>query len=321
MKVIKGRRTTNTAHHAQKPGRRQKILILFFSGETCTRIPHMMNEAGMIEELHQRGVAAWRIRLGTWIESLPVQKVIVGVILFNAVILGLETDRALMERAGFWLILLDKLCLAVFLMEIGLKLAAFRSLFWRNGWNIFDFIVVAIALIPGSGVWAVLRSLRVLRILRLLTVVPQMRKVVAAFLHSIPGLSGVVAVMAVFFFTAGVLATNLFGPGFPQWFGSLGASLYSLFQIMTLESWSMGIVRPVMEVYPLAWAFFVPFIIIATFTILNLFIGIIVSTMQELSTLPEPGMPRRELATALARIEADIQSLRMEIERETRPGS
>jgi hypothetical protein len=128
MKVINGRRATNTAHHAQKPGRRQKILILFFSGETCTRLTHMMNEAGMIEELHQRGVAAWRIRMGTWIESLPVQKGIIGVIVFNAVILGLETDRALMERAGFWLILLDQLCLALFLVEIGLKYAGFFTL-------------------------------------------------------------------------------------------------------------------------------------------------------------------------------------------------
>jgi voltage-gated sodium channel len=98
----------------------------------------------------------------------------------------------------------------------------FRGLFWHNGWNVFDFLVVAIALAPGTGVWAVLRSLRVLRVLRLLTVVPQLRKVVAAFLHSIPGLSGV---MAVFFFTAGVLATNLFGSSYPDWFGSqAGAS-------------------------------------------------------------------------------------------------
>jgi voltage-gated sodium channel len=168
--------------------------------------------------------APWRIRLGIWVESLPVQKFIIAVILVNAVILGLETDRGLMDRYGFWLVLVDKTCLAIFLVEISLKLAAFRSRFWRNGWNVFDFLVVAIALVPGSGVWAVLRSLRVLRILRLLTVIPQLRKVVAAFLHSIPGLSGVVAVMAIFFFTAGVLATNLFGTSFPAWFGSLGCN-------------------------------------------------------------------------------------------------
>jgi voltage-gated sodium channel len=275
-----------------------------------------LDEFQMIEKLKRKNPALWRIRLGTWIESLPVQKFIVGVILFNAAILGMETSHSLMASYGPLLVALDKLCLLIFIAELSCKIAAFRSLFWRSGWNLFDFMVITIALLPGTGVWAVLRSLRVLRVLRLLTVIPQLRKVVAAFLHAIPGLAGVMAVMAIFFFTAGVLATKLFGNSFPDWFGSLGKSLYSLFQIMTLESWSMGIVRPVMEVYPYAWAFFVPFIIIATFTILNLFIGIIVSTMQELSTLPEPGMPRQELAKALEKIEADIHALRKQIESE-----
>ncbi len=121
--------------------------------------------------------------------------------------------------------------------------------------------------------------------------------------------------MAIFFYTAGVLATRLFGGNFPDWFGSLGKSLYTLFQIMTLESWSMGIVRPVMESHPMAWAFFVPFIVIATFTILNLFIGIIVSTMQELSMLPDKNHPEPELAALLERMEADLKVLRATVER------
>ncbi len=270
----------------------------------------------LVRSLADRGVPSWRLRLGTWIESPRVAGWIIGVIVFNAVILGLETDRGLMAAHGWWLVILDKACLAVFVAEIACKLLAFRGLFWRSGWNVFDFVVVAIALVPGAGPWAVIRSLRVLRVLRLLTMVPSLRKVVAAFLHAIPGLGGVLSVMAVFFYTAGVLATKLFGEAFPQWFGTLGRSLYSLFQIMTLESWSMGIVRPVMEQFPYAWAFFVPFIILATFTILNLFIGIIVSTMQELSTLPDPGVPRKDLAESLARIESDIQALRRQIEAE-----
>lgn len=266
-----------------------------------------MSERELVNSLNSR--AAWRRSLAAWVESVPVQKAIVTVILINAVILALETDAGVMESHGFWLIVADKICLFVFIIEIGCKLIAYRFLFFRNGWNVFDFLVVGVALVPGAGAWAVLRSLRVLRVLRLLTVIPQLRKVVAAFLHSIPGLSGVVAVMAIFFFTAGILATNLFGPAFPDWFGSLGKSLFSLFQIMTLESWSMGIVRPVMEVFPWAWAFFVPFIIIATFTILNLFIGIIVSTMQELHQLPTPDMSRTELMEITRRIEKDLEQL------------
>ena len=274
-----------------------------------------MSEKDLIKLMSESSVAPWRRGLAEWVESPRVQHFIVGVILLNAVVLGLETSAAAMSHLGGWLLLLDRLCLIVFLAELGLKMAAYRWLFWRNGWNWFDFAVVAIALVPGAGPWAVLRSLRILRVLRLLTVMPQLRKVVGAFVHAIPGLSGVIVVMAVFFYTMAVLATNLFGEAFPQWFGSLGASLYSLFQIMTLESWSMGIVRPVMETFPWAWAFFVPFIIIATFTILNLFIGIIVSTMQELSSLPDPSIPVADLKRTLLRMEEDLATLRAHLDR------
>jgi voltage-gated sodium channel len=274
-----------------------------------------MSEQDLLNLMSRKGVASWRQSLARWIESKAVQNFIIAVILLNGLILGLETSDALMARAGSVLLFIDKLCLIVFILEIAIKLTAYRFHFWRNGWNWFDFLVVAIALAPGAGPWAVLRSLRILRVLRLLTVMPQLRKVVAAFVHAIPGLSGVIVVMAVFFYTMGVLATNLFGDAFPQWFGTLGDSLFSLFQIMTLESWSMGIVRPVMEVFPWAWVFFVPFIIIATFTILNLFIGIIVSTMQELSDLPDPNVPDTDLKRTLERMETDLASLRSHIDR------
>ncbi len=265
--------------------------------------------------LSQKDLPVWRAKIATWVESWNVQVFIVVVILLNAAVLGAETSAELMQKHGLILKIVDKACLVVFIIELGLKIVAFRGLFWRSGWNWFDFIVVGIALVPAAGPWAVLRSLRVLRVLRLLTIVPQLRHVVAAFLHSIPGLFGVAAVMAIFFYTAAVLATTLFGSSFPAWFGTIGKSLYSLFQIMTLESWSMGIVRPVMEVFPYAWAFFVPFIMIATFTILNLFIGIIVSTMQELATLPDPLAPEKETREILSRIEESVRDLRQKLDK------
>lgn len=274
-----------------------------------------MGEKELLELSQRPGVSNRRLQLARWVESSMVQGWIVAIIIINAAILGLETSPGIMAKWGGLLVMLDKICLAIFLVEIGIKMAAYRGLFWRSGWNVFDVLVVAIALVPGAGPWSVLRSLRVLRVLRLLTVIPSLRKVVAAFLHSIPGLAGVMAVMAIFFYTAGVLATRLFGQNFPDWFGSLGKSLYTLFQVMTLESWSMGIVRPVMESHPWAWAFFVPFIIIATFTILNLFIGIIVSTMQELSVLPEATPTDHELGPLLERMEADLKILRSTVER------
>lgn len=267
-------------------------------------------------ELWQRaGLTGWRLALAKWVESARVQALIIVLILANAAVLGLETSPAIMAKWGGLLVAFDHFCLGVFVVELVLKFLAYRLAFWKSGWNVFDLLVVAVAVVPGAGPWAVLRSLRVLRVLRLLTVVPALRKVVAAFLHSIPGLGGVVAVMAIFFYTAGVLATRLFGGNFPEWFGSLGKSLYTLFQVMTLESWSMGIVRPVMESHPWAWAFFVPFIVIATFTILNLFIGIIVSTMQELSMLPEVQHSEPELEELLERMEADLKVLRSTVDR------
>jgi voltage-gated sodium channel len=273
-----------------------------------------MSESDLIDLFGRKDVSELRIRLAKWVESRRVQLFIVGVILLNAAILGLETSRSAMASYSGILVTLDHLCLAVFVVELLVKMFCYRLHFWRSGWNVFDFLVVAIALTPAPGVMAVLRSLRVLRVLRLLTAIPSLKKVVAAFIHSIPGLSGVMAVMAIFFYTMGVLATRLFGETHPQWFGSLGASLYTLFQVMTLESWSMGIVRPVMETHPWAFAFFVPFIIVATFTILNLFIGIIVSTMQELSLAPEKSSQADpEIIVLLERIDGDLRSLRNQI--------
>jgi voltage-gated sodium channel len=260
----------------------------------------------------------FRQRLARVIESKTVQATITALILVNAIILGLETNRELFARYGAVLVTLDHICLAAFVAELVAKLFAYRGLFWKSGWNWFDFIVVAIALVPGVGPWAVLRSLRVLRVLRLFTVVPQLKRVVAAALHAIPGLASVLVVMAVFFYTAAVLATTLFGQTHAEWFGSIGKSLYTLFQVMTLESWSMGIVRPVMEQHPAAWAFFVPFIVIATFTILNLFIGIIVSTMQELSTAPDLHIPPQELAIIVANLETNLADLKSHMEQSKR---
>ncbi len=270
-----------------------------------------------IDDLHllqsQPNVAAWRLRLAERLESMAVQRFILGAILINAVALGLYIDPTLFPGLDPLWHALDIACLLVFTIEILLKLAAYRWHFFRSGWNIFDFLVVGIALVPGNGALSVLRTLRVLRVLRVLTVVPSLRRVVAAFIHAIPGLGSVVAVMAIFFYAAGVMAVGFFGETHPDWFGSVGKSLYTLFQIMTLESWSMGIVRPVMETHPYAWAFFVPFIILATFTILNLFIGIIVSTMQELSVLPDPGEENPKTLELLTRIENDLAELKRQI--------
>jgi voltage-gated sodium channel len=221
-----------------------------------------------------------RRQVEAWL-NLPVfQRSILTLIVINAIILGLETSPSIMQAAGPWILLIDRGILAVFVLEIALRLYVHRLAFWRDPWSVFDFAVVAIALVPASGPFAVLRALRVLRVLRMLTIVPSMRRVVGALLSAIPGLSSIALVLLLVFYVFGVIATHLFGTLFPDWFGHLGRSLYTLFQVMTLESWSMGIARPVMEQAPWAWAFFIVFILFATFTMLNLFIAIIVNAMQ-----------------------------------------
>ncbi|MET1414202.1 ion transporter [Roseibium sp. HPY-6] len=206
---------------------------------------------------------------------------IIGIIMLNAVTLGLETSAFMMNSVGTWLILIDKVILGIFVVELILRLYAHGLKFFKDPWSLFDFAIVGIALVPSTGPMSVLRSLRILRVLRLISVVPSLRRVIGGLIAALPGMGSIVVLMALVFYVFAVMATKLFGQSFPEWFGDLGASLYTLFQIMTLESWSMGIVRPVMEVYPLSWIFFVPFILCTAFTVLNLFIGIIVSAMQE----------------------------------------
>ena len=167
-------------------------------------------------------------------------------------------------------------------------------------------MIVAISLVPAAQGLSVLRALRILRLLRVLSVTPSLRRVVEGLMSALPGMASVFLLMGIIFYIGSVMATKLFGDSFPEWFGTLGRSAYSLFQIMTLESWSMGIVRPVMEVYPQAWAFFVPFILVTTFAVVNLVVGLIVNSMQDAHHEEETektGNYRDDVTARLDRIE------------------
>ena len=221
----------------------------------------------------------WRGRIEQFINHHAVQHFLVFLIVINAVILGVETNHSMMESWGDELILLDHTILCIFIAEIVLLMAARGLSFFKDAWSVFDFIVVGIALVPASGSLSVLRALRVLRVLRLINKVESMRKVVGGLLSSLPGLGSVFGLIMIIFYVASVIATNLFHKDFPDWFGSLSTSAFTLFQIMTLESWADGIARPVMEMFPYAWVFFVFFILIATFIVFNLFIAVIVDSI------------------------------------------
>ena len=233
-----------------------------------------------------------RERTARFLDRGAVRNAIVAVILFNAAVLGVETSEEVMSVAGPLVIALDRICLGIFVAELLAKMFAHGGRFFRSGWNLFDFAVVAIALVPAGEGLSVLRALRVLRVLRVISAAPRLRRVVEGFVTALPGMGSVFVLMALIFYIGSVMATKLFGSSCPgctaeqaalmqEWFGTLGSSAYSLFQIMTLESWSMGIVRPVMEIWPHAWMFFIPFIMITTFAVVNLLVGLIVNSMQD----------------------------------------
>ena len=219
-------------------------------------------------------------RLKNLLEHPMTERVVITAIVINAISLGLETSKWASARYGGLLDVIDTAALTFFVIELLARMAVYRLSFFKSAWNLFDLAVVGIALFPASDGLSVLRALRVLRVLRVITAVPSLRRVVGALLAALPGMGSIVVLMSLVYYVFSVMATKLFGADFPAWFGTIPKSAYSLFQIMTLESWSMGIVRPVMEKFPFAWAFFVPFILCTTFTVLNLFIGIVVAAMQ-----------------------------------------
>lgn len=257
-----------------------------------------------------------RARVGAFIEAPSVQRFIIGLILLNAVTLGLETSPTIMNTIGPVLLTIDRAVLFVFAAEIALKLFAYGWRFFRDGWNVFDFLIVAIALLPASGALSVLRALRILRVLRLLSLVPSMRRVVSALLAALPGMGAIMSVLLLVFYVAAVMATKLFGATNELLFGSIGASMYTLFQVMTLDGWSDSVVRPVLENNPYAWAFFLPFIVITSFAVLNLFIGIIVNSLQELQAA-EQAANQAAVTQAIEKEDAavmgELRALRAEI--------
>lgn len=244
-----------------------------------------------------------RDRVRHILERPGVEKAILGLIIVNAITLGLSTSDRVMAAFGDEIALFDKLVLSIFVTELAAKLFAYGRSFFRNGWNVFDMFVVSLGLIPQQDGMSALRALRVIRALRLLSAVPQMRAVVQALLDALPGMGAVVIMLSIVYYVFAVMATIMFGDTFAQWFGTLGRSMFTLFQIMTLEGWSGEIVRPVMEVYPYAWAFFVPFIIMTAFSVLNLFIGLLVNTME--SAVAEDAEAEFEKLRNLIRTETD----------------
>jgi voltage-gated sodium channel len=258
---------------------------------------------------HHIAKTNWQQKLEDFVDNVIVQYIIVVLIILNAALLGLETNQEVMQAFGAELVLLDHFILCVFILELILLIIARGTDFFKDPWSVFDFFVIAIALVPATESLSVLRALRVLRVLRLINKFESMRRVVGGLLSCLPSLASVVSLILIIFYVSAVIATNLFGQEFPELFGGMGNTAFTLFQVMTLESWSDGIARPVMEKFPYAWVFFIFFILIATFVIVNLFIAVIVDSLTSGSS-SEDTQAAREQNDAL---QAELQAMRQEL--------
>ncbi|ESQ76079.1 ion transporter [Asticcacaulis sp. AC402] len=247
-------------------------------------------------------IKALREKLRAGLEHPVCTLAIVVLIIVNAMVLGLETYPSVMRLFGPQLMALDQALLSVFVIELALRLLAQGPRFLRDPWNLFDTIVVAVALLPASAAFSVLRALRVLRVLRLISVFPSLRRVIGGIVAALPGIGSIAAILFIFYYVSAVMATKLFGATYPHWFGSLEASLFSLFQIMTLEGWA-DMTRELAQTHSLAIPFMVVFIVVATFTVLNLFISVMLDAMQRVNaspTMPNTSLEQVNIETLMA---------------------
>lgn len=213
------------------------------------------------------------------------QGFVMTLILANAVLLGVETSPGVMARYGETVGLAEAFIQIAFVIEIAIRLAAYLPRvheFFREGWNVFDFTVVALSLLPAAGPFAtVARLARVLRVSRLVSVWPDLRLIIGTMLRSIPSMGHVIALLSLLLYVYAVLGYHLFHDVAPQHWGSLGRSLESLFQTLTLEGW-VEIARQ--SPHPIGWIYFASFIVIAVFVVTNLFIAVVINNLDKVKS-------------------------------------
>tara|TARA_B100000315_G_C14589901_1_gene595178 strand:- start:889 stop:1731 length:843 start_codon:yes stop_codon:yes gene_type:complete len=232
---------------------------------------------------------------------------IVIVILTNAVIIGMETYPYMESQYGTLLHLIDGIILGVFVVEIALKIIACGQRpqnFFRDGWNVFDFIIVAAAFVPGiQNQTTVLRLIRLLRVLRLLSALPNMQVMVVAVIHSIPAIGQMALLASLLFYVYAVIGQTWFGTHDPQYWGTVHIALLSLFRVLTLEDWT-DLMYATMERYPYSWTFFVSFVLFATFVIFNMLIGVILNSMDEARKTIREEQARAQIPDLLDSVQA-----------------
>ena len=234
-------------------------------------------------------------KLKKFVDGKVFQGVILGVILLNALVLGLQTSKTVNAAAGDILSVIDTACLCIFIVEMGLKMIAYKFFgYFKNGWNWFDFIIILTSVLSGVAVFSSFRILRVFRVFRslkglrgfkMVSSLKPMQVIIGAIGKSLPGISWTALLLIVIYYIYSIIGVTCFGEAFEDWFGTIPAAMYTLFQVMTLESWSMGISRPVMEVFEPAWIYFVSFVLISSFVMMNVVVGIVVNAISEVAEM------------------------------------
>lgn len=235
--------------------------------------------------------------------STAFRNAVMSLIVVNAILVGVETYPLIYETYFPWIHWLDRILLWAFTVEIVLRIVGGKSIssYFKDGWNVFDFIIVLSGhLFAGGSFVTVLRILRVLRLLRSISVMPSLRRLVNALLMTLPSLWNISLLLSILLYIFAVAGTMMFGHAMPQLFGSLHASLLTLFQIITLDSWSSGMMRPLMEIYPWAWAYFISFVLFGTFIVMNLIVGVIVTNLDKANADEKPEGTRPAAESALS---------------------
>lgn len=253
-----------------------------------------------------------REKLQNFIENKLVTNFILAVIILNSIVLGLLTYPNIYKAYGNFLNLTCSMCVIIFTIEIFIKLYVYGKNFFKDGWNNFDFILVAMSWIPTCGVLSSFRAFRVLRALRalrLVTRLERLRIIVQAIIESIPNVAWASVLLILLFYIFAIMGTTIFSNAFPEFFGTIGKSMFSLFQIMTLESWSMGIARPVIAQFPFAWLYFVSFILISSFIVMNVIVGIVVNAIAELSAKAKQEKEEKQIQSSTS-LEIEFKKLK-----------
>ena len=233
-------------------------------------------------------------KLKKFVDGRFFQNFILVIIIINSAVLGLQTVPSMNEGAiGQVMTVIDTVCLGIFILEMLLKMIAYRFFgYFKSGWNWFDFIIILSSVLSGLTVLSSMRILRVFRVFRslkslrgfkMVSSLKQLQVIIGAIGKSIPGISWTALLLLIIYYIFSIIGVTQFGEAFPEWFGTIPRAMYTLFQVMTLESWSMGISRPVMEAYSYAWAYFVPFVLISSFVMMNVVVGIVVNAISEVT--------------------------------------